>query len=340
MMKNKARLLSLSVAFAIGGALCGTSALAQQKTELSITRQNGILYLPTHVMEKQHLIEKQAAKLGIANLNVDWRTFNGGGAQTDALLAGGVDIVNTGVGNLLLLWDRTRGGVKGVIAISAQPLILITRNPKIKSISDFGPTDKIAVPTVKISTQAILLQMASAKAFGPEQLNKLDANTVQLGHPDAAAALGVASHEVGNHFSAPPYQYMELKSVPGAHAVMQSADIIGGPLTQGQFFTTTKFADANPKLIDALKAATFEAIAFIKKDPRAALEIYKEVTKDKTNIEDLVELMKQPGMMDYSPTPQGTMKFAAHLYKTGTLKTMPKAWSDYYLPSSKDLNGN
>lgn len=322
------------------GVLAGQSALAEQKSELSITRQNGILYLPTHVMEKQHLIEKEAAKLGMPNLTVNWLTFNGGGAQTDALLAGGVDIVNTGVGNLLLLWDRTRGGVKGIITISAQPVILITHNPKIKSIKDFGQTDKIAVPTVKISTQAILLQMAAAKAYGPDQLTKLDANTVQLGHPDAAAAMGIANHEVTSHFSAPPYQYMELKSVPGARAIMQSSDIIGGPLTQGQFFTTTKFADANPKLIEALKAATVEAIAFIQKDPRAALEIYKDVTKDKTPIDDLVELMKQPGMMDFSPTPHGTMKFAAHLYKNGTLKTMPKAWSDYYLPSSKNLNGD
>lgn len=320
-------------------ALASNSALAE-KNELSITRQNGILYLPTHVMEKQKLIEQQAAKMGMPGVTVNWMTFNGGGAQTDALLAGGVDVVNTGLGNLLLLWDRTRGGVKGIITISSQPLIMITRDPKIKSLKDFGPTDKIAVPTIKVSTQAILLQMASGKTFGPDQMNKLDANTVQLGHPDAAAALASPSHEVATHFSAPPYQYMELKNVPNARAIMKSTDIIGGPLTQGNFFTTTKFAEANPKLIEALKAATVESIEFIKANPRAALEIYKEITKDKTPIDDLVELMKQPGMMDFTTAPQGSMKFAAHLYKTGTIKTMPKAWTDYYLPTSKNLNGN
>jgi NitT/TauT family transport system substrate-binding protein len=321
------------------GALACNAALAE-KTELSITRQNGILYLPTHVMEKQQLIEQHAAKLGVPGVKVKWLTFNGGSAQTDALLAGGVDVVNTGVGNLLLLWDRTRGGVKGVIAISAQPLIMVTRDPKIKTLKDFGPTDKIAVPTVKVSTQAILLQMAAGKVYGADSMNKMDGNTVQLGHPDAAAALASPNHEVATHFSAPPYQYMELKNVPNARAIMMSSDIIGGPLTQGNFFTMTKFADANPKLIEALKAATIEAIAFIKANPRAALEIYKEVTKDKTSIDELVELMKQPGMMDYGTAPQGSMKFAAHLYKTGTLKTMPKAWTDYYLPTSKNLNGN
>ena len=122
--------------------------------------------------------------------------FSGGGAQTDALLAGSVDIVNTGTGNLLLLWDRTRGGVKGIVATSAQPMTLISRDPKIKSIKDFGPNDKIAVPTVKVSTQAIVLQIAAAEAFGADQWSKLDANTVQLGHPDADVAMTNAQHEV------------------------------------------------------------------------------------------------------------------------------------------------
>ena len=33
-------------------------------------------------------------------------------------------------------------------------------------------------------------------------------------------------------------------------------------------------------------------------------------------------------------------KFAEHLFKIGTLKTMPKAWTDYYLPTSADLKGS
>ena len=46
------------------------------------------------------------------------------------------------------------------------------------------------------------------------------------------------------------------------------------------------------------------------------------------------------GTKEWNLEPQGTMKFAAHLFKTGTLKTQPKAWTDYYLPSSADLKGN
>ena len=331
----------LSAVIVAAGALAlSFAASAQQKTDISITRQPGILYLPSHVMEKQHLIEKEAAKLGIPNLTVTWANLNSGGAQTDALLSGSVDIVNTGVGNLLLLWDRTRGGVKGIVANSALPLTLITRNPNIRTLKDYGANDRIAVPTLKVSTQAILLQMASEKTFGAGQMTKLDANTVQLGHPDAAIAMSNPQSEITSHFAAPPYSYFELKNVKGAHVVLTSPDVIGGPLTQSQFFTTTKFAEANPKVIAAIKAATFEAIAFIRKDTPAAVDIYREITHDKMPADEILDMLKQPGMMEWTAAPQGTMKFAAHLHKVGTLKTMPNAWTDYYLPITADLPGN
>ena len=259
--------------------LACAQAGAQQKTEITITRQPGIIYLPSHVMEKQQLIEKEAQKLGIPTLKINWVNLSGGGAQTDSLLSGNVDVVNTGVGNLLLLWDRTKGGVKGIIANSALPLTLVSRNPNIKTLKDYGPNDRIAVPTLKVSTQAILLQMASAAAFGPDQLTKMDVNTVQLGHPDAAIAMSNPQSEITSHFAAPPYSYIELKSVKDAHIILSSPDIIGGPLTQSQFFTTTQFAEANPKIVQAIRAATFVAIDFIKKDTRASVDIYREITQ-------------------------------------------------------------
>jgi len=326
---------------AIAMTACLTApALGQEKSEINITRQPGIIYLPSHIMEKQRLIERQAEKLGVPNLKINWLLLSGGGNQTDQLLAGNVDIVNTGVGNLLLLWDRTKGGVKGIVANSALPLTLVTRNPNIKTLKDYGPNDRIAVPTLKVSTQAILLQMACEKVFGPGEMGRLDPNMVQLGHPDAAIAMSNPQHEITSHFGAPPFPYIELKTVPGAHVVIASPEIIGGPLTQSQFFTTTKFAEANPKVIAAIKAASLEAIDYIRKDTRGAVEIYREVMHDKTGTEELLDMLKQPGMMDWVAAPQGTMKFAAHLYKTGTLKTMPKAWTDYYLPVTHDLPGN
>jgi ABC-type nitrate/sulfonate/bicarbonate transport system substrate-binding protein len=52
-------------AFPIAIAAVAASANAQEKTAISITPQPGILYLASHVMETQKLIEKQAVSLGV-----------------------------------------------------------------------------------------------------------------------------------------------------------------------------------------------------------------------------------------------------------------------------------
>ena len=164
-------------------------------------------------------------------------------------------------------------------------LTFVSRDPRIKSLKDLAEGDKIAVPTVKVSTQAILLQMAAGQMFGADQWAKFDPLTVQMGHPDAFIALKNASHEVKNHFAAPPFDYLRTQGVTGAHKVITSAEIIGGPLSQGQFFTTTKFADANPKIIQALVEAAEEAKAMIESDITASVEAYKEINNDKTQTE-------------------------------------------------------
>lgn len=317
-----------------------TPAFAQAKTEISISRQPGILYMPTHVIEKQKLLEKHADLLGLKGVTTKWLSFSNGGAQQDALLSGSVDIINTGTGPLLVLWDKTRGKVKGIVASSSQPLQLISRDPAIKSLKDLKDGDKIAVPTIRVSTQAILLQMAASQLFGDENWNRFDSLTVQLGHPDAFISLKNASHEVKTHFSAPPFQTYELKQVAGARVVATSSDIIGSALSQGQFMTMTTFAEANPVIIQALRNAAAEAKAFIEAHTVEAIETYREITGDKTPTSDLQEVLAQPGMMAWELQPQGTMKFAQHLNRIGAIKTKVNSWKDYYLPIAHDLAGS
>ena len=61
---------------------------------------------------------------------------------------------------MLLLWSKTNGDVKAVLGVSGLPFKLVSRNPNIKSIKDYGPNDRIAVPTVRQSIQAITLGIA------------------------------------------------------------------------------------------------------------------------------------------------------------------------------------
>jgi NitT/TauT family transport system substrate-binding protein len=321
-------------------AVCAllVTPLRAEVSELRITKQPSVIYLPLVIMEENRLVEKHAKSAGLGDLKVNWITLSGGGAATDALLSGNVEMVTSGVGNLLTLWDKTKGQVKGISAASAVPLILFSRNPNVKSLKDFSDADKIAVPTIKVSTQATILQMACEKEFGPENRTKLDSLTVSMSHPDAAGAVSNPAHELNAHFSAPPYQTAEAKN-PLLHVVLNSADVIGGPMTNAVVFGTTQFHDANPKTVAAFIAALNEANAMIQSDPRGAAEIYLRATREKFTVDELVEIMKAPAT-EYSTTPFNTMKFADHMSKVGTLKTKPGSWKDYFFPESYALPGS
>ncbi|MGT2478945.1 hypothetical protein ACU4GR_08745 (plasmid) [Methylobacterium oryzae CBMB20] len=54
--------------------------------------------------------------------------------------------------------------VKGVAAMNSMPLLMNTSNPKVHRLADFTDRDKIALPAVKVSVQAMFLQMAAERS--------------------------------------------------------------------------------------------------------------------------------------------------------------------------------
>src|SRR5690349_4681746 len=261
--------------------------------QITIADQFGMAYLPLMVMQDKKLVEKYAQAAGLGNVKVRWAQFAGGGAMNDALLSGSIDIGVAGVPSLILLWNKTKGTaleVKGVGSVINTPMYLNTRNPSIKSLKDFTASDKIALPSVKISIQAITLQMAAAEVFGPENYTKLDSLTVSMRHPDAMAALISGSGDVTSHFTSPPFMFQELEK-PGIHRVLSSRDVVGDTSFIVTYLTS-KFYKSNPKLVSAFIAASEDAMAFIREQKQAAAQIYVRVTKGKdSNIAPLVKML-------------------------------------------------
>ena len=327
----------LRAVIGVGLALAIAAPAGAEVSELRVTKQPSIIYLPLVVMEQNKLLEKHAKAAGLGDLKVSWVTFNSGGASTDALLSGSVDLVTSGVSNLLLLWERTKGEVNGLTSVGGLPMLLVTRDPAVKTLKDFTDKDKIAVPTIKVSSQAMVLKMAMEKMYGEAARDKLDAMTVQLGHPDAMIAVVGGSSEVNSHFSAPPYQFTELKT-PGVHLVLDSSDVFGGPASNAVVFGTRKFYDANPKTIAAFIAGLEEANGLIARDPAAAAKIYLDATHEKYSVDEVVAMIKAPNVV-YSTTPNATMVFANFMFKTGLIKTRPATWKEFFFPVVHNLPG-
>jgi len=309
-----------------------------ETSEIRCAQQYGTSYLALMLMQDQKLIEKHARQAGLGEMKVTWAKLGGPGAMNDALLSGGLDFGTGGVPSLVTLWAKTQGEVRGVGALNDMPNELITSNPKVKTVKDFGPGDKIAVTTVKISTQALLLEMAAAQAFGEKEYEKLDSLTVSMPHPDAAAALLSGSGGITAHFASPPFLYQELAK-PGLHSVTSSYEILGGPATFNVVWSRKRFHDENPKAYQAFVAAFQEATDLINKDKRAAAEAYKRMSGTSESIGDLVKQLDDP-KVKFTLEPHRLIVTAEFLYRTKRVNKKPSSWKDLFFDNVHSLSGS
>ena len=336
------RLSKLTTALGLGlslltGSLVMPSA-AEAEGQLRIAEQFGVVYLLLNVVRDQHLVEKYGQQEGL-DIKVDWTQLSGGSAVNDALLAGAVDVAGAGVGPLLTIWDRTYGrqNVKAVASLGNFPYLLVSNNPSVKTIADFTAKDRIAVPAVGVSVQSRYLQYASAKLWGDKDYARLDQNSINLPHPDAATSITSGGTEVTAHFSNPPFQEQELAN-PNVHVVLDTYDLLG-PNSPTVLFATEKFRNDNPKTYHAFMQALAEAADYIQKDKAGDADTYIRVTHAKIDRAELLKIIDNP-RFEFTINPKNTYPLAEFMYRVGAIKHKPTSWQDYFFVDAKPLQGS
>ena len=306
-----------------------------------IAKQYGLPYLPVMVMEHEGLIEKHAARIGLPGLKPVWATLGGTGAIADALLAGQMDFAAAGATALATLWDKTVGTAQEVLSLSAvqsMPYLLMTSNPALRTIADLSDADRIAVPGVKISSQALILEMAAAKLWGDAQYDRLDKLTVTLPHPDAIAGL-LSGSSVNCHFSVSPFYYYEQAS-PKLHLILNSYDTFGGHHINGTMIGSKRFRDANPRVTEVVLAAQMEANDLVNRHPDQAAAIYLEMARDtRSTPAEMTRIVSDPDN-DWTTTPAGVETMTGFMRKVGRMKHSPQSWKDLYMPEVHGLAGS
>jgi NitT/TauT family transport system substrate-binding protein len=332
--------LALLVGLVIHGIPCSACAATPRAEvkEVRLAKQYGLGYLPLIVLEEKRLIETHARAAGLGDIKTTWTTLTGGAAATDAILSGSVDYISTGVTPLVTLWSKTGGEVKGVAALDATPILLNTVNPTVKSLKDFTAADRIALPAVKVSIQAVVLQLAAAREFGQSNYAKLDPLTVTMKHPDALTALLSGRSEITAHLATPPFMFQELKDAR-VRTVLNSFDVLGGPHTCNVLSTTKSFRDRNPKTYVAVLAALEEAVAFIETDKQAAAEIYLKSSKSKETLDEVLAQLNHP-LFRFTTTPLNTTKFSDFQFRIGAIAHRPANWRELFFAEIFDKPGS
>jgi NitT/TauT family transport system substrate-binding protein len=321
------------------GLLVALMSLPAAAQTVRIAEQFGIGYLPLFVMRERGLLEEEGKARGLS-LHAEWVRLSSGAAMNDALLSGNLDIAAGGTGPALTLWAKTRGGlkVKGLAALNAMPLWLTTTNPNVHSIRDFSEQDRIALPAVRVSGQAVTLQMAARQAFGAGQEGRLDHLTVSMGHPDGMAAMLMGHSPISAHFTSAPFMYQEA-SAPGVHVVLNSYDVLGGPHTFNLTWATSAWHDANPQVAAAFLAALERSMAAIRTSPAEAAATWLKAEHSSMPL-DQAEAMISRAENQWTTAPRKMVAYGQFMHETGAIPVAPERWQDVFFPELVAADGS
>jgi sulfonate transport system substrate-binding protein len=333
-----------AVAIVAGGAgLLAAPAIVRAQAPLTVkfAQQRGLLYLPIDEMVTGGILQQEATKLGLGKVDATAVTLSGPGPVVDAILSGAADYGTVALPSLLNLWEKTHGTaneVKAVGTVSNGAMTLYTINPNVKSIADFTEKDRIAVPTVRISFNSMMLQMAAEKLWNDP--HRLDHLTVGIGHPDAVTALsaGYDKATVTAHIGVQPFTARGLK-IPGAHIITDSREVFGGPLTQITLIASRQTKEKNPTLFKAVANALDASIRQANADKKAAAVLWKTAQKASESVDDLVALLDDPGF-EFTTQPHRIAFFAAFLNRIGTMKTKLGDWKELFWETAHNQPGD
>ena len=334
---------SAVAAMAGGASLIAAPAIVSAQTPLTVSfvQQRGLLYLPVDMMVTGGVLQQEATRLGLGKVEATARTLSGPSAITDALLSGSANYGAAALPSLLTLWDKTHGTpneVRAVGTMSNGAMVLYTINPNVKTIADFTDKDRIAVPSVRISFNAMMLEMAAEKLWNdPHRLDRL---TVGLGHADAVAALsaGYGSATVTAHIAVQPFTDRGLK-LPGAHVVADSREVFGGPLTQVTLLAAKQTRDKDPTLFKAVGNALESSIKMCNADKPAAAALWKKAQNASESVDELLALLDDPGF-EFTSQPHRIAYFAAFLQRVGNMKSKVGDWKELFWETAYDQQGD
>jgi len=279
------------------------TAQARAPGKLVIATQPGLDYAPMVVVKQKRWLEE-----AVPGLQVEWKVISSSVAIREAMLAGEVQIGCGSVAPFLI--GRDRGfRTRLIAALNTVDLWLLTNDPRVQSVRDFRPGDKVAV-VAPDTNQAFVLRRAAQQAFGDPKA--LDLAMLSMPHPDALQS--VLTNQVAGYVGAPPFQ--EAAAARGVRRLLSSTDLFG-PLTFNVCFAREQLERQNAPALRALQAAVQRAIGLLAEQPAEAATL---LALDAGQPEaELARQLAQPETR-FTTEPAGVDALGAFMHETGFLR--------------------
>ncbi len=316
-----ALLLAILVLFVSAcGNAASTGSGSDAPSSFTIVYQPGLGSVTFITLKLQKTLDKQ-----FPHTNFQWKIVNSGSAVREAVLSNQGQLGSLGISPFLVGWDKGMDW-KVLLATSRGDTWLVAKNPRIKTLKDFGPNDKIGV-VAPDAQQAIVLRKAAQQQLG--DAHALDKNLVAIGSADGEQAL--LSGQLAANFAGSPFQESEVAA--GGHIVLHSNQPFG-PVGAGLIVLPQSFYNQYPNFSKTVYKDLLATSAYVASHhDQAAQYLAQDAGSGGKGSEAQFKSLLDSEYLVFDTTPSGLMAYATFMQSIGFLSRVPKSVNDLELPT-------
>ncbi|MGO0905864.1 ABC transporter substrate-binding protein [Clostridioides difficile] len=264
-MKLKKLLIGMTILTLTTVSLAGCAKKndGENISEINLTYVKSPLNVPSIIQKQDDLFGKEFKKDNIA---VNFHEITTGPEQTQALAAGEIDFLHALGGTSALIAASNGVDLKILNTYSRSPkgFMILTNNDSIKSAADLSGK-KVAGPKGTILHQVLIA------AFDKEGLSMDDVEFVNMGIPEASAALSDGSVDAA--LIAGPAALKAMKS--GSKLVANGEGLVDGIIVTA---VSTDFAEKHPDIVERFMKVENETLEYVNNNfDEAMKKVAKEV---------------------------------------------------------------
>lgn len=280
--------------------------------------QPGLGYTPFIMLQKETALPGQFPQTQFA-----WRELSNGAVIRDGIVSNTIQIGAVGTAPFLIGWDR---GVPWKILCDSNnfDFWLVVMDPRIQSLRDLKPGDKIATPSPD-AINSLVVRAALVRQGLPADY--LDVGMVAMPHPLSEQAL--LNRQVVAHIATPPYAQDEVKR--GGHVIMRTTDGFPGGITSTVVVAGMQFAQEYPGFLQAFFKDFVATVKAIQAHPDDAAKVYVESTGGKADLAEVTGLFRELSGSLFGVAPHGVMETARFMAKLGLIKRVPANFAEISL---------
>lgn len=298
---------------------CSRNTIENSNTKIRVA------YFP-NITHSQALVGRLSGQfqkaLGEANV-IEWKTFNAGPAEIEALFAGEVDIGYIGPGPAINGYTKSKGDLQIIAGATDAGAILVTRRDLVlKNVGELNGK-KVAVPQFG-NTQDLLLRHL-LQENGLKDITK--GGTVEIrqaDNPDIKTMLDKGDIDAA---LVPEPWGARLVSEVKANVLLDHKQVWrDGKYTTAVVVARTKFIQDHPDIIEKFLRVHVELTDYINKNPEQAKEMLNSQIKELTG-KPLAKEILDSAFGRLTVTNDPAKDFVADFVKlsvdTGFIKTAP-----------------